>query len=220
MWMFYCYLFIGWAIMLDLSIPLRYGTRRLANVPWVFDALRWTLEGGFVAHRRLLKEHFSTAPDNVLDCGCGTGIFASCFPGQSYTGIDISRDYIQRAREQHRGYRFQVMDASSLQFPSESFEAVIVSGVLHHLESSLAKKVLSEVSRVLKPAGKLLMWEDVPTRNAWNVVGKLVHRLDAGEHIRPAFEYARLLDAQFQLVSARPMTSGCMDYIVLDARRK
>lgn len=206
--------------MLDLSIPLRYGTKRLANVPWIFDGLRWLVEGGFVEHRRLIQEHFPVAPENVLDCGCGTGVFAGCFPKQSYVGIDISSEYIARARQLNHDRNFQVMDASCLNFPSESFEAVIVSGVVHHMETSLARRVLSEIRRVLKPSGKLLMWEDIPTRASWNMLGQLIHRLDVGDHIRPPAEYARLLDPQFQVVSARPMTSGCMDYIVLDARRK
>lgn len=206
--------------MLDLSIPLRYGTQRLASVPWMFDGLRWLLEGGFVEHRRLLKEHFPVAPESVLDCGCGTGIFASCFPESAYVGIDISRDYIARARQQHPKHRFRVMDATDLQFPDESFEAVIISGVVHHMETSLATGMLSEIGRLLKPAGKLLMWEDVATRSPWNIVGQLAHRLDVGDYIRPAFEYARLLDRHFQLISAQPMTSGFMDYVVLDARRK
>ncbi len=220
MWLFYFYLVFGIAIMLDVSIPLRYGTRRLANVPWMFDGLRWMLEGGFLEHRRLLKEHFPVAPENVLDCGCGTGIFARSFPAQAYIGIDISRDYIARARRQYQGHRFQVMDASAMQFASASFEAVIVSGVLHHMPTALASRVLSEIQRVLKPAGKLLIWEDVPTRASWNVVGQMIHRLDVGEYIRQDSEYARLLEPYFHLVSARPMISGCMDYIVLDARRK
>lgn len=220
MWCVYFFILFGLAIMLDLSIPLRYGTQRLASVPWVFDGLRWVLEGGFVAHHRLLQQHFPVAPESLLDCGCGTGTFAGCFPKKSYVGIDLSRDYIARARQQNPDHRFHVMDATALQFPSESFEAVIVSGVIHHMENSLAMRVLGEVRRLLKPAGKLLMWEDVPTRSAWNVVGQIAHRLDVGEYIRPASEYARLLDSQFQLVSAQPMTSGCMDYIVLDARRK
>lgn len=206
--------------MLDLTVPLRYGSRQLASVPWAFDSLRWLLEGGFVQHYRLLRERFPVAPQSVLDCGCGTGIFARCFPQHCYVGIDLSPEYIQRARERHSAHRFQVMDASSLQFPGDSFEAVIVAGVIHHMDSSLAKRVLSEIRRVLKPAGTLLMWEDVHTRSPWNMLGKLVHRLDVGDHIRSSFEYARLLESDFELTSIRPMASGCMDYVVLEARRK
>lgn len=206
--------------MLDLSIPLRSGTKRLASVPWIFDTLRWLVEGGFVEHRRIIAEHFPLPPQNILDCGCGTGIFAECFPHGSYVGIDISPSYVARAQRQHRSHRFRVMDATALRFPKESFEAAIVSGVLHHMETSQAQRVLGEIGRVLKPAGKLLMWEDVPTRSTWNVIGRVVHHLDVGDHIRPAGEYARLLGSQFQVASAYPMTSGCMDYIVLDVRRK
>ncbi|MCC6511958.1 MAG: class I SAM-dependent methyltransferase [Pirellulaceae bacterium] len=204
--------------MLNLTAPLRYGTHRLADVPWMFDGLRWMLEGGFRQHRQLLARHFSTPPARVLDCGCGTGIFAPCFSQPSYLGIDLSPAYIARARARYAGYRFQEMDASRMQLASQSFDAVIVSGVLHHMDRSLAQQVLSEIQRVLRPEGTLLMWEDVPTRGRINWLGHLVHQLDVGDHIRPAGEYLSLLAPCFQVESVEPMLSGCMDYVAIKAR--
>ncbi len=198
---------------------LRNQTEQLSRVPWAFDGLRWILEGGFIAHRRMLDAHRQFLQGNVLDCGCGTGVFASCFAPHQYTGIDISSAYVARARALHPQHKFLVMDASRMAFATHSFDAVAISGVLHHMPDSFAQAVLGEVARILKPNGSLLLWEDVPSRSAWNVVGHSVHQLDVGEHIRPEHEYLKLLAPAFEIKSMRPMRSGFMDYCVIHARR-
>ena len=205
--------------MQELSYPIRKSVERLSQIPIAFDFLRWILEAGFVNHRKLIAQHFPNPPAHVLDCGCGTGIYANCFPESSYTGIDLSAKYIARARKCQPKYRFEVMNAMSLRFANETFDAVIISGVLHHLPPSESRKVLTEAARVLQPGGKLLVWEDIPTRSRWNVVGHLVHQLDVGEHIQEASGYEELLSPQFAVEHVEPMRSGFMDYITLAARK-
>lgn len=199
---------------------LRRGVACLASVPCVFDCLRWFLEGGFRNHRKLLARHFSSSPDSVLDCGCGTGILAHCFRPENYVGIDLSRGYIERARSLYPAYDFRVMDATSLEFRDSSFEAVLVSGVLHHLDDNDARSVLKELQRVLKPGGTLLLWEDVPTRSCCNIIGHVIHRLDVGEHIRAESAYIDLLEPYFSVTGSETLLSGCMDYIVFKASPK
>lgn len=199
--------------------PIRRGVEKLSQVPIAFDWLRWILEGGFKKHRQLIARSFPTAAMQILDCGCGTGIYASCFPSASYRGIDLSTKYIERAKRLYPQYQFQVMDAMSLDFNAETFDAVIVSGVIHHLSAADSQRMLSEVSRVLRPGGRLLLWEDVPTRSRLNIIGQLVQRLDVGEHIREADAYNELLSQLFEVEATEEMCSGFMDYIVLSARK-
>jgi ubiquinone/menaquinone biosynthesis C-methylase UbiE len=205
--------------MIALRNPIRSSVKRLSQMPIAFDWLRWILEGGFSNHRRLISRNFPSSPRKVLDCGCGTGIYAKCFPRKSYVGIDLSASYIERARSCYPGYRFQVMDAMSLGFEDGTFDAVIVSGVIHHLSGPESVGLLSEVSRVLRPGGILLLWEDIPTRSRVNVIGQLVHKLDVGQHIREADSYKELLSTFFTVQRMEPMRSGFMDYITLTARK-
>ena len=135
--------------MKQLALPFRYGTKRLSQVPWVFDGLRWILEGGYRRHRELLQRHFPHPPKRLLDCGCGTGTYSNFFPSHSYVGVDISPIYIERARACFPKHCFRVMDATRLEFPDNHFDAAIVSGVIHHLDTATTQSVLSEISRVL-----------------------------------------------------------------------
>ena len=206
--------------MNQITIPLRSGIKRLSKMPWAFDCLRWILEAGYRPHRELLTRHFPQAPHRILDCGCGTGIFSDFFPSQSYIGVDISPIYIERAQTCFPKHRFRVMDATHLEFSDNSFDAVIVSGVIHHLDSATTHRVLKEISRVLEPNGKLLVWEDVPTRNPLNLVGRIIHSLDVGEFIRRDSEYAKLISDHFCIESNESFRSGFMDYAAFQSTNR
>jgi SAM-dependent methyltransferase len=101
----------------------------------------------------------------VLELGCGNGGFASWLMsrGARVVGIDISEFNISRCNayfsEQALNtdrYKFYVMDAHRLAFPSSSFDFVIGNGVIHHLDLAVA---MSNIDRVLKPGGKALFQE-------------------------------------------------------------
>lgn len=199
---------------------LRRFVSQLSKFPLAFDSLRWVLEGGFNQHRKLLQSHLADCPQRVLDCGCGTGIYANFFPPDRYVGIDISPTYIARACRRFPSYNFQVGDATELCFDDGFFGEVIVSGVMHHLDDQTAQRVCAELRRVLKADGGLLVWEDVPTRQTTNLIGRLVHWLDMGEHIRTTEAYRQLLAPYFDVQSTSGMRSGWMDYSVFRCSRR
>jgi SAM-dependent methyltransferase len=103
---------------------------------------------------------------SVLDYGCGRGDMAlkylACGAAR-VEAIDISEVYVadgaQRAHE--AGYaperfQFQTMDAHRIEFPDNSFDFVIGWSILHHLQPDVA---MAEIHRVLKPGGRVLLWE-------------------------------------------------------------
>ncbi len=204
--------------MSSLTFRVRQGVHQLSRVPLVFDCLRWILEGGFRAHHKMIQRNLQiTDATKVLDVGCGTGQHASCFPAACYRGIDLFPFYIERARTRFPSHRFTVMDATQLAFPSQSFDAVVISGVLHHLSDEASAAVLRECVRVLKPTGTLLVWEDIPTERSFNWLGKLVQQLDVGEHIRKWQDYQSLIEPYFTIDFTESLSSGCMDYAVFRA---
>ncbi|QDT56683.1 23S rRNA (guanine(745)-N(1))-methyltransferase [Caulifigura coniformis] len=191
--------------------------RRLAGVPRLFDALRWMLEGGYRGHHGVVARHLNNV-GRVLDLGCGTGIYAPFFPPDSYVGADLSEAYIAAAQAKFPGHRFVVQDGTRTSFQEAEFDACMISGVLHHLDDSQAAQLLEEASRVVRPGGTIVVWEDIPSR-WWNGVGHVIHRLDLGNHIRSPEGYRQLLQRHFTIVCSEHMRSGAMDYQVFQAKR-
>lgn len=96
-----------------------------------------------------------------LDVGCGGGRYsiamAKLGAGQ-VVGVDISPDGLEDARQRAAGLenlRFEETSALELPFDEASFDFVCCSGVLHH--TSDPEKGLQELSRVLRPGGKVFL---------------------------------------------------------------
>jgi len=95
----------------------------------------------------------------VLDLGCGTGRFAIPLAEQlgfDVVGADSSPEMLAeaKAKDTAASVRWDVQDAQDLTYPDESFDAVLMSHLLHHVDSP--PRVVSECWRVLKSRGVLL----------------------------------------------------------------
>ncbi len=196
---------------------------RLAAMPRLWNVLRRLLEADFHGEKAVIrrelrswqKERRVSKPSlRLLDFGCGTGELAPLFPPEGYVGMDVSEVYVAYARRTY-GPRFQVMDGQALAYADNVFDEALVAGVFHHLPDETVRRMAGELSRVLCPAGRLLVMEDVPARDWWNLPGRLIHRLDRGAYIRNEGEYLALLSEHFALERAYPMRSGFCDYLVL-----
>jgi SAM-dependent methyltransferase len=90
-------------------------------------------------------------PGRLLDVGCGTGARTAAFAqrGWDVTGVDVSEDMLRRARE--RGLSVVHADAAALPFGDASFDAVV--SMWTHTDLSDFPAVVTEVARVLRPAG-------------------------------------------------------------------
>jgi len=101
---------------------------------------------------------------NTLDYCCGTGENAIKMAqfGAQVDGVDISDVSIETAHARALALglsdqiSFTTMDAENLVFPDNSFDVVLCSGVLHHLDLDNAYQ---ELARVVKPNGKILCVE-------------------------------------------------------------
>jgi len=90
----------------------------------------------------------------VLELGCGTGLLTRELVGHHplIVGFDISRDLLQHAMAKlaDSDVSFVLGDAMNVPFQSESFDAVVGSSILHHVEINVA---LHEIIKILKPGG-------------------------------------------------------------------
>jgi len=98
---------------------------------------------------------------SVLDVGCGTGNYSLALAkdGLLVTGIDISTAMLDRARAnaEARGAQVDFLqgDARQLPFQDASFDGIISVSALEFVPN--LSSALSELHRVLKPGGKLVV---------------------------------------------------------------
>lgn len=94
----------------------------------------------------------------ILEIGCSGGPMLQRLAKQGYTdltGIDVSESGIAVA--QQRGIpNVSCMDGADLKFADNSFDLVIASDVLEHIEDEAM--ALREWTRVLRPGGQLLVF--------------------------------------------------------------
>lgn len=121
-------------------------------------------------YRHVLKQADLNDKD-VLEIGCGAGggaaFIARNYHPKSIIAIDLLPVNITaaEARGSVPGLTFAVGDATSLQFPDNSFD-VVVNIESSHSYSSI-EKFFSEVKRVLKPAGVFLFADHRPVHDEW-----------------------------------------------------
>ncbi|MEP6896084.1 MAG: class I SAM-dependent methyltransferase, partial [Chloroflexota bacterium] len=57
--------------------------------------------------------------------------------------------------------QFKQADVRQLPFEAGSFDVIVSSGALHHIGCDMSdhEKALNEMTRVLKPGGKIVLWD-------------------------------------------------------------
>jgi ubiquinone/menaquinone biosynthesis C-methylase UbiE len=140
-----------------LISEIKHGEKILSNAG---DVWGWETPAGKIRWQRRVKMLTENCQkgDKVLELGCGTGYFTreiSKLPCD-VTAIDISPVLLEKARSQLPNVNFFVEDAHNTGFLDNSFDKIIGSSVLHHLE---IEKALEEIYRVLKKGGSIYFTE-------------------------------------------------------------
>jgi 2-polyprenyl-3-methyl-5-hydroxy-6-metoxy-1,4-benzoquinol methylase len=109
---------------------------------------------------RLFTQFLGNHTSHVLEIGCGTGLFTKELASTNniIVAIDISDALIMKAKERvsDANVNFIVGNAYETEFRSGSFDFVVGSSSLHHLEVDSA---LKEFSRILKSGGGMMFTE-------------------------------------------------------------
>jgi ubiquinone/menaquinone biosynthesis C-methylase UbiE len=113
--------------------------------------------------------------EQILEVGCGTGsltLAARARAGQQarVIGIDVAPDMLEMARRKAAkagvDIQFQLGRIEAIPFPDGQFDLVLSSLMLHHIHGDTGKQQgLTEVLRVLKPGGRVLIVDAAPPQS-------------------------------------------------------
>jgi SAM-dependent methyltransferase len=183
---------------------------------------------------RTIFDWIDPQPDDmILDIPCGRGFYLNMIryvSGCTLVGADLDWDVIQKARGNVGDLPAVSLHHASiyqLPYPSDTFDAVILSEVLEHIDDDVAG--LREVWRVLKPGGVVAI--TVPNADypfAWDPINWTLERyfnrriqqgLLAGiwaNHVRLYTRdqlYLAALDAGFDIDAERAFTHYSFPFI-------
>jgi SAM-dependent methyltransferase len=101
-----------------------------------------------------------SSPGPILDLGAGCGhlIEASSLWGIESTGLEGSLEAVEiaKSRVPTLDMRHQLL-SDPLPFPANSYQTIVLNQVIEHLEHSVARAILIESMRVLRPKGLIII---------------------------------------------------------------
>ena len=154
----------AWPVPVNFRV-VPVAKKSLALPGWLYDAIE------YVGSRRRATQQrriFSKIQGKTLFVAAGTGLNFRNLPCEAeIVAIDIDHEKLGRAQRRARdwGHRISVQqaDVQQLPFADDSFDSVATASTLCSVPHPLA--ALKEMRRVLKPGGKLLMFEHVRSHN-------------------------------------------------------
>ena len=125
-----------------------------------FDAVNTYIVGNntLAAAQNWLKNQLH-AQDNVLEIGCGTGIFSAVIAErvQHLTATDMSEEMLAKTKlrlQKYSNIEVKLADGYQIANIESGFDVVFMGNVLHIVKEP--EKILRECYRILKPGGRLL----------------------------------------------------------------
>jgi SAM-dependent methyltransferase len=160
-------------------IPVRHGKGAFGSAAF---RLRTIVDLQLLTCVRFLSPKLSLMRGAVLDVGCGEMPFRELLPPDArYTGLDVpeAKDF-GMARQSE----IVVFDGVHIPFPDLSFDHILCTEVLEHVEYPEA--LIAEMHRVLRPAGTLAVTVPFSAR---------VHHTPSDYHRFTRYRLARMFAA-------------------------
>lgn len=126
----------------------------------------------------------------VLDVGCGTGQLAAAIAAEGYDvfGVDLSASMVARARARGLVGTYAGV-TTALPFGDGAFDLALTVATLHHLETpERVRATVSEMGRVVKPGGFIVLWDHNPANPYWPILMKRVPQDSGDERLVPLDE--------------------------------
>jgi len=128
-----------------------------------YDRANQVLSGGIHHLWRRAAVRLSQAKkgDAVLDCATGTGDLAIAFKKRVQYGRVVGTDFvpemIELARKKSPRIEFEVADVTQLPYANDTFDVASISFGIRNVGDP--RKGISELARVVKPGGRVIILE-------------------------------------------------------------
>lgn len=110
-------------------------------------------------------------PKNILDFGCGVGTMIphmkKKFKKSKIYAFDESKDSLKFLKK-----RYPFVSCLKKINGNIKFDLIFLSGVIHHIDRSMRKRILKNIYSSLKSTGKLIIFEHNPYNPLTNIVVK------------------------------------------------
>lgn len=117
---------------------------------WVAGRIITTPTTQSPVRKLIVKEAEACDSSNVLDVGCATCVDYDFFKGTGikYTGVDITRKFLDYAKKLYPGIDVRLANALSLPFEDGEYDMVYCKSLIEHLHPDEWKDVVIEAWRV------------------------------------------------------------------------
>ena len=174
---------------------LRY-LHRVASIGWVYDLIQKAVGTPAVLKRLRLQFAQCAAGDRVLDVGGGTGFIGKILPRHCvYYCLDIEPPKLRRYVDKSVNPKPILADATQMPVSTSSIDVVVCAAVVHHLAPDVLASVLNEILRVLKPEGRMILFDPVEDSQRW--MSKFLWLLDRGAYPRTSSALRSCFESRF-----------------------
>jgi SAM-dependent methyltransferase len=100
----------------------------------------------------------------ALDVGCGVGSTDAYLAGRlgELEGTDVSAEAVRRAEQANPSVRYTTYPGDDLPYEDERFDLAFAICVLHHVPPAERPRFVSELRRVVRPGGLVVVFEHNP----------------------------------------------------------
>ena len=126
----------------------------------------------------------------MLDVGCGTGQLGAAIASEGYDvfGVDLAASMLGKARQRGLVGTYAAV-TTALPFADDTFDLALTVATLHHLETpERVAATVSEMGRIVKRGGFVVLWDHNPANPYWPILMKRVPQDSGDERLVPQAE--------------------------------
>lgn len=158
-----------------------------------------------------------SASSSVVDIGCGNGLIDAFLAPRclKITGLDLSKSELEHARRNTshmKNVQFFQANACSLPLADDFADRVVSYSATMHFEKDLLAKSISEMVRVCRPGGLILIG-DIVNKERWEEC-----RTNRGQ-LQKLREYCAMNPDGLSMIPLRVLTFNCKKHIQLLSRK-